>query len=350
MTPRLAANSCLGCRRADTVLGCQNCWGTKPGRVAPAHVPHAVRRQLGVLVTLATGPCFGKAPWRRFIAARLASLGQLVRDVVLLGAEEQMVGPNASRHIAAVKDEQTLGDGAVVQFPGEAVRLDITCAMPVLRQDAIAKAGLGLGPEPASLRLLHGAPEADLHRSGFEGVIARATTEAGVTARHVGRGAQEEIAAVVTETDHWIGHRQGLAARPEACAAPETPIRHVLSVSAGDEMIGIDAVRMVAAMTQLQPFSERTTEQLPRDPVSARRAGFALQAAGHAMARFLAGARPEPTTTGAVLVDPRPKSLGGRCAIRRASGSFSARIFMHVKASLSFAAARLLPAARAISI
>ena len=87
--------------------------------------PHDLRRLVR--------PSFGHA----FLAVAVAHLQRLVDHVVLLGAEEQVIGIDAGTHVAAVTDVEAFRDRAVPRHPGGAMG-ELRHALP--EQMAVAAA------------------------------------------------------------------------------------------------------------------------------------------------------------------------------------------------------------------
>lgn len=102
-----------------------------------------------------------------------AALRNHVIDVVLDGAQEQMIGPDARRIVAAVEHPQAIRDRPEVKFPRNTVS-ELLAARPTPDvDDAVALRQSICGPQPARRRLVHLRPEAGSQRTGPGGYVAR---------------------------------------------------------------------------------------------------------------------------------------------------------------------------------
>lgn len=99
------------------------------------------------------------------LAARLAALRHLVGRVFSVRAKPQVIGVDAKSIITGVADAQSIGDRAVYQHPGHAVRKKDGSLWLVDPQSTIAPALKAVaGPEPAPVSLADSRPETfDVH-------------------------------------------------------------------------------------------------------------------------------------------------------------------------------------------
>jgi hypothetical protein len=82
------------------------------------HADAALRVSAAYLPNLLIGQLRPSMPG----ASRLSSLGPHIGQVLLEGAKEEMVRSDADGIVAVMAAEKTFGNGAIVEFPGEAVR------------------------------------------------------------------------------------------------------------------------------------------------------------------------------------------------------------------------------------
>lgn len=103
-----------------------------------------------------------------------AALLARVREIVLLGTEEEMIRANAERHVAFVQNLDAFRDRPVGHFPRQAVRVG---GFPIQGDLAVAAERRG-GPQPAARSLVDFRPEAqfngDAQRFAIAGMIAKA--------------------------------------------------------------------------------------------------------------------------------------------------------------------------------
>lgn len=145
-----------------------------PPVIATTNVSHRIICQLRASMGLAARQRFWPGPRAVAFAAsgqfrvqtgpvplanRAAPLAEHVTDIVGLGANKQVVWPNASAHVAMMAHEQASRNWSVVQFIREAMRWHRPPAWQM--SDApIAVWHRSARPEPATGRLLHHCPEA----------------------------------------------------------------------------------------------------------------------------------------------------------------------------------------------
>lgn len=97
-----------------------------------------------------------------------SSLCPHVSGVIFTRSEEQMIGPDARRGIAAVQHPLPSGDRAIVKFPGNAVSAP---RLPINAELSVAGAVSRPVPAPARLRLLDMQPELLFERAfPFQGL------------------------------------------------------------------------------------------------------------------------------------------------------------------------------------
>lgn len=101
----------------------------------------------------------GGAFWAKRHATDVPALGVSVLHVGCMGAEEEMLGINASRRVAMMADAQPVGDRSVTQKPGVAVRSD---GAAIDGHGTIAVAVECSNPHPAlfGTSALHSTPKA----------------------------------------------------------------------------------------------------------------------------------------------------------------------------------------------
>jgi hypothetical protein len=75
-----------------------------------------------------------------------------------------MVWPHTERVIAVMADEETTGDGTVMQFPGEAMGADRNAAVPA-QLSVPPWRPVRAEPQPATVSLLHATPKAHFRRN-----------------------------------------------------------------------------------------------------------------------------------------------------------------------------------------
>lgn len=96
---------------------------------------------------------------------RCAELSPGVSDVVGLRAEEQVIWPNARRIVAAVENEQPIGDRAVGELPRQSMCVEQTCPDA---QCTVAP-NSPPGPNPTFAGLVDLCPETVLNGAHFVG-------------------------------------------------------------------------------------------------------------------------------------------------------------------------------------
>jgi len=114
-----------------------------------------------------------------------------IRDVVGIGAEEQMAGPHACRVVALMADVHPDWDRPFGQFPREPVSFSLLVAD---LYPAIAKI-VYAWVNPATALLNDILPEPLIKRPLSAGVRAQSTTEAAISTRDVGRSGLKGFAA-----------------------------------------------------------------------------------------------------------------------------------------------------------
>jgi hypothetical protein len=168
MGPRLAPGDPAHCRRVDA--GGARHFGLSHSRAAETeHLEHLGLAELrGGAFFTATNSC--------------ASLAVHVAHIFSLRADEEMVGADAGRVVAAVADDHPGWDRPVDELPSDPVRaLHNACHRE--RSILPTKAGLTARPQPATVGLLDLGPEAFLTHSD-----PREPAERGRGLRPRGRG------------------------------------------------------------------------------------------------------------------------------------------------------------------
>ena len=111
------------------------------------------------------------------------SLRTHIPHIVGMGADEEMIGPDAGWIVTMVKHEQSCGNNPVVEFPREPMGLEVTL-MRAIAENAVATSEGG-SPDPTLPQvdadhravLINLLPETICRRSSFELHRAREATE-----------------------------------------------------------------------------------------------------------------------------------------------------------------------------
>lgn len=101
---------------------------------------------------------FGELGLSSLFATRLSALLHLVLHVVVIRAKKQMVRVDTSAHIAAMTDEHAVRDGAVMDYPREAMGAFFG-AVPAADMNNAIPMTVATCPQPTAIGLLDMRPE-----------------------------------------------------------------------------------------------------------------------------------------------------------------------------------------------
>lgn len=150
MQPVFAADDLMHGRRVNTVLASQSALIGFARCVARSDSPHLVFSELGNAVGIPAGRsalCLG------------------VPVVYEMGAQEQVVRPDASFHVAMVTDQQPIGYCAKVEFPRYAVGVKHAALMAAAANCSVSTREFARSPQPAIAALVDFLPETVRQRS-----------------------------------------------------------------------------------------------------------------------------------------------------------------------------------------
>jgi len=97
------------------------------------------------------------------LAACLPSLGAHIGNIIQMGAQEQVIRPDARRIVATMQDEQSIGNWAVVENP-TGTRGDDFSITTAFADGAVTADVVFADPNPALLGLLNVAPKSNVER------------------------------------------------------------------------------------------------------------------------------------------------------------------------------------------
>lgn len=180
--------------------------------VTPADDSHIILAQLrqGVLGT-----------------SQAAPLAVHIVGVVLSRTQKEVCRIDTATVIAGVQDHRLIGDRAMRQFPGEAVRLYVGAALAAQTESPIPTAAQPGLPFPAPIRFcgtVHLRPESYLWFLGVGRKRANSRAVLSPAFRNAGRRLREWLAAIGATALHaWgilAGHNLNLLHRLGECHAP----------------------------------------------------------------------------------------------------------------------------------
>lgn len=94
-------------------------------------------------------------------AVQIAAFAHHIVSVVFMRAQKQMIGANASAHVAAMQDKKIFRYRTASQFIANAVRVLI---LAVDGKKAVTPVAAYASPQPATISFIHLRPEAVSHR------------------------------------------------------------------------------------------------------------------------------------------------------------------------------------------
>ena len=116
-----------------------------------SHLNHLISCDLSGIALLTASNRFWANVRRCVFSFRLASLGDLIRHIVLLGADKQMARIDACLHVALVQNKESVGDWAVSVNPHQAMRRNpsvVPFRLPISARRDLAS------PNPASVGII----------------------------------------------------------------------------------------------------------------------------------------------------------------------------------------------------
>jgi hypothetical protein len=167
MPPFFAMHDFVNHGRADTKLLTQGYLTHIAKRIKDSNLANVFFCQLGVIAVFA-------ALWISCATARLSAFVDFIGGIVGVRSKEKMIGPNANLIVAAMADEQAAGNRTKVEFPGKAMRLNLS---PLNKEPSVPISVFAL-ENPAIRSLLDALPEPLLRCSHSSGIGASAAAKA----------------------------------------------------------------------------------------------------------------------------------------------------------------------------